>query len=185
MNITGDKYSKVAIHQKLYTMMNIIDTSFRANNLDYIATGGTLLGCIREGKIINHDDDIDLIVFEDQKNILIKVLDELSKSGEYKYIDAGFGYKFVDTHTYIDGKDNGAQIDLFIYSKQSNSIKGLDDTCTIWPKECKFNNNIIFPIKRKKFNTININVPNNPEKFLTQAYGDWRIPVIYNHNRTY
>jgi len=46
---------------------------FDKHNINYWAEGGTLLGCIREGKIIDTDDDIDLgLIKEDflyiQKN---------------------------------------------------------------------------------------------------------------------
>jgi len=61
------------IHNELLDLMKKTIIIFNKHNINYWAEGGTLLGCIREGKIIDTDDDIDLgLIKEDflyiQKN---------------------------------------------------------------------------------------------------------------------
>jgi phosphorylcholine metabolism protein LicD len=182
-NYLADKYPKKLLHQKLYTMIKLLDEYFTKAKIDYIVTGGTLLGTIREGKIIDHDDDIDIIIFDDKIFSVLEILNDLSKDGNYKFFKVGFGYKFVDLSTYIEGKDNGAQVDIFLYFRNPYKIRGLLETCKAWPNDCEFDNNIIFPIKRKKLLNFNVNIPNKSELFLTQSYGNWKEPVIYNHDR--
>ena len=60
-NFTADEYNHV--HKILMDNLEKTIKVFNKHNIQYWATAGTLLGSIRDKKIIEHDDDIDLGLF--------------------------------------------------------------------------------------------------------------------------
>lgn len=177
-------YPKELIHSRLYTMLQLLDENFIRNDVFYMVTGGTLLGAVREGKIIDHDDDVDIDVFGDQIPDILRILGELCKDGQYKYVKTIFGYKFVDTETYTRHQDNGAQVDIFIRNGNDSHLRYVHPmSCKLWKTSCTVDKQLVFPIKRGKIGNVDINLPQSPEAILTQVYDRWDIPVVYNHNR--
>ena len=71
---TKNEYSY--IHDTLYNNLKKSIDIFEKNNIKYWAIFGTLLGCIRDKKIIEHDDDIDLGMINDDFNRLSKCIKE-------------------------------------------------------------------------------------------------------------
>ena len=56
----------------LYILFEAVTTALAELNINYIVTGGTLLGCVRQHSILFCDDDIDIaIVCNDDDNIAI------------------------------------------------------------------------------------------------------------------
>jgi tetratricopeptide (TPR) repeat protein len=134
----------------------------------YFIMGGTLLGFVREGNFIEHDDDIDIGVFID--DFPMDLCAELKKQGfnteatmgEY---NKGLEYRF---------KKNGVQIDIFFWYKESNySWYGA------WWKagemlKLKFDK---FDLSELYIQEQKFNIPHNPEYWLKQIYGDdWKTP---------
>jgi phosphorylcholine metabolism protein LicD len=171
------------LHHQLYKMMQMIDNVLVKNKIDYTVTGGTLLGLVRDGGIIPHDDDVDLDIFEDQEDETIRILEEYFRnSGEkYKIIKASFGFKMVHKKSYSMLLDNGAQIDFFVRSR--NGVYVNQEACQKWPEACSIPMDWLLPASRKQFGKIMVNAPSNPESILTQFYNDWSIPVVFNHGR--
>jgi len=74
----------------LKTVKDILE----ANEVHFWLDGGALLGAVRNGKLIKHDDDIDLgiLIGDDQLNKIISSLESFSKEGFHIRI----GYFCVD-----------------------------------------------------------------------------------------
>ena len=53
---------------QLYELMNNVHEILCENDIKYFAIGGTLLGAIRENKIIRWDSDLDIRIFENDIN---------------------------------------------------------------------------------------------------------------------
>ncbi len=90
------------IDNNFFETINILNS----NNINYWICHGTLLGIIREGKLIEWDHDIDIAIWSDEipKNLII----ELMKKNDFKLRD-GFG---VDDDLVSFDKNKGRTVDF-------------------------------------------------------------------------
>lgn len=159
------------------------DNVMRANKYDYTLAFGTLLGAIREKNFIEHDDDIDVIMWYD--DYTPSLLNKLEEAG-FKLI-----HSFSIDNDRLGKEDtfvfNGIQIDIFyLYN-----IKEFDYPCCSWYIDqpgCKSREESISkygglavrrietPISRDiiyvPFKNIELPVPANYENVLRARYGD-------------
>lgn len=126
---------------------------------------GTLLGFIREGKFMTHDEDTDVA--------LINPSDILLKDLKRKLIEHNF-YIFRDDTFILSGLRKGEYIDFHKFYKFNNKFQS---DCFIFEED-------IF----KKLNDLRLTdevstkVPNNPEKILENLYGQtWKTPIEDHH----
>jgi hypothetical protein len=188
--VTCPKLDTADLHARLYSMMAMTDTYLRRYRVPYIVQYGSLLGLIRDKGIIAHDDDIDLDVFEegeDNLKVAMKALVDDSGGKYYFFEHPLFGYKLVETeHWSRECPESGVQLDFFIRTQTVDGLYTLyDRACKLWPHVSTIDFRNIYPIRRGMFGSVEVNIPNNPEKFLVQNYGeDWRVPKkTHNHNR--
>ena len=142
------------------------------NNIPFFAVGGTLIGCIRDGGFMFHDDDIDFGLIYDEESIN-KI--ENYKNTEFYFQKVDFGYKF-----WINDLSD-VWIDLFVYVKKKNVYKILGDEF----QNEYFNYNEVFPLLIKNFGKYKINVPNKYDKFLNRVYNKYydNISLGCPHNK--
>jgi hypothetical protein len=191
ITITCPKIDRSDLHARLYSMMTITDMYLQRYRVPYIVQYGSLLGLIRDKGIIAHDDDIDVDVFEDgvdNLEVAMKALVDAS-GGKYHFFEFPlFGYKLVETeHWSKECPESGVQLDFFIRTQTGDGLYSLSDrACKMWPHFSTIESRNVFPIRRGMLGSIEVNIPNNPEKFLVQNYGeDWRTPKkTHTHNRT-
>ena len=120
------------------------------NNIPYYLDCGTLLGCIRENGLMKKDSDIDLTVHLSYWDIL-------------NAIDFNnYGLQRTRTLNGFPNKKNGNMISVkTVYSKLY----------------CDIYTNPAFPLLDNKIlNGKSYNIPLNSELYLTQLYGNWKIP---------
>jgi cytidyltransferase-like protein len=120
------------------------------NNIPYHLDCGTLLGCIRENGLMKKDSDID-------------VTTHLSLWDKLNAIDFG-KYDLIRTRTYkgYPEKSNGNMIS--VKTKFSNVY-------------CDIYTNPAFPqLDNIVLNGNNYSIPINSDLYLTQLYGNWRVP---------
>ena len=142
---------------------------------------GTLLGIIREGKLLGHDLDIDIAVHgasEENINEITMRLRENNCIHKYRYeidkigiVEDSFvlnGIKFdINYYSYVDDKSI-----CYLFYRESG--KKYDDN--------KFNTvrlscSKIDEITKIPFMGFYVNVPKDSNKYLSQRYGcNWRIP---------
>lgn len=120
----------------MYEILQYVDKVCRDNNIKYTLCGGSLIGAVREKKIIEWDDDVDIILTMDEYDKLIDILKK-NNSERYKLlhntIDKNYNFPFakvVDTHTTITEKimknkvnDYGIFVDIFFYIPMSSNEK--------------------------------------------------------------
>lgn len=135
-------------------------------DLEFFLVGGTLLGLVREGDLMEHDKDVDVAVFlEDLTE------DKIAKLKGYKQFKAESKSQ-VSSSGHLAFNIDGMFVDVFPYKKigerRYNNPSGL---CGLWWPE----NLIGKPFGRLWYRGIEWNVPCQKEDFLTHMFGDWKV----------
>jgi hypothetical protein len=124
---------------------------------------GSLLGCIRDSGFISWDKDIDVGVFTDdiEPADLERAFDRTST----------FHVRRLDFNTdrLRVNHSNGVAIDIFPHYREDGLIWH-DGTATRWW-------NRPFGLRAIDFLGDKVFVPDPPEQYLDDNYGDWRVPV--------
>lgn len=168
----------------LYQLMYDFDFYCQLFKVPYFATGGTLLGAIRHGGLMQWDDDLDVIVLKDQLEGLDNVFTIMEQLGyvveDRRTVKAwkwdGFKVKAIQA----SGKSY--DLDIFIRHKlPGDSYKSCSsNVCGSYLLKKKD----IFPLRRVKFGGFFINVINSFQYQLDEKFGkEWSSIVSkYNHS---
>ena len=152
---------------------------FKALNIDWFLTYGTLLGAYREKDFISHDIDIDIGVF----------FEDFNENIEKKFLEYGFikknsfevdNGKFAIQEVYLY---NGLYIDVFYFKKEKNSLIGygfINENGLSWDNTIKkygglLVRELIFPyegLEVYNFLGVDCKIPKNPKKHLSSHYGE-------------
>jgi len=84
---------------------------------DYFIDGGSLLGLMREGNLLNHDNDIDICIWSEEEHLLKELIPDIKKKGYIVYILA---YKGVNFKYKLVKKNEKLVIDVSILRKHQN-----------------------------------------------------------------
>lgn len=122
---------------------------------------GTLLGLIREGKIIGWDKDIDLGVFAEDCPPDMEAFFRRHERFHLGRVDLT-----TDRLRLIHA--NGTWIDIFPHYREGDKVWH-DGSATRWW-------NTPFELKKMDFLNVEQYVPDEPERYLDENYGDWRTP---------
>ena len=162
------------IHMNLLSALERIQRVFNSHGIKYWATFGTLLGSIREGKIIDYDDDIDLgVLKEDYYRILndpsIQKDLEIEKVHVYRRLNLIRVVLYKSDEKYIN---NNIFIDIFPFDKKGNYIFQYFFNHRLIEPNHYYYDHELFPLKKWKLNNLEIMGPNDPIKYLERGYGD-------------
>lgn len=123
---------------------------------------GTLLGAIREGNFIKHDEDVDLFVLEEDKDALINTLHDL--------LDIGFKVCRYDGRLLSIIRDN-EYIDFYFFRKYLVFFRKSSAGLT-------YKAAFLQETKSQAFLGTTFQVPKETEIFLKVLYGvNWKIPI--------
>lgn len=159
-----------SIHIQLIDMLKFTLDIFEKNDIKYCLMFGSLLGCIRDGKIIEWDDDIDLIVFFEDREKLIRLTKIKMK---YNIRQVNIGFRIIKNNL-----DAFPFIDLFFYKKYDDIYKPItqyyNDKYIDFISE-NINTNIkenqLFPFNKAIFEGLNVNIPYKSIQILKKRYG--------------
>ena len=175
------KRRKKGHQSKGYEYLPKVEKALRVRGVDCFLTYGTLLGIIREGKFIGHDDDIDLGIIENDKFSWDKVQDALSEIGMVKKHQFSLDGKITE-QTY---RKKNLSIDFFLVEAHGDKsyshgyFKKEEETYES-PNQFSVRRRIISRIDgTKEYVCISgkFQVPENYELFLREVYGEnWRVP---------
>ena len=148
---------------------------------------GTMLGIVREGRLLGHDLDIDVAVYtssEDEKDRVRNILLDTGCKLRYSYYVKELGV--VEDSFEI----NGLKFDVNYYVRESDK-----DVCYLMYRDneksyeenemdvVKLSVSAINEVKKVDFFGKQVTVPKEAELYLAERYGDnWRIP---NKNYVY
>ncbi|WP_110641190.1 LicD family protein [Salinicola sp. CPA57] len=139
-----------------------INRVLRANGMKPFLVSGTLLGCVREGKLLAHDNDIDIGLMSDtDEQIVSKVL---AASGYFHLLPRRAGDCLRVKHL------NGIAIDVFLHYSENDAV---------WHGGTKARwYNSPFRLTETLFLGERFWIPEAPERYLEENYGDWRTPIV-------
>lgn len=157
------------IHSKLYVLLEAAKKGLDTFNITYWISWGTLLGAIRNGDIIPHDDDVDLSFLDDNelKEQLPALKEYFDKEGYLLEEHEPIGYKlyFKDDKTYF--------LDLFSYGELGTPGK-LELLAPAAHSSLRYGGYILetelFPLRTYKINDIEVPGPQRGFQWCERTY---------------
>lgn len=156
------KINKDTALENLTILKEILDS----HGIVFLLTFGTLLGAVREHDFIEHDEDIDIALKEEQRNQFLSLLPEL--------FNIGFELVRYDRNGLYSLMRNSEYIDFYFYKPYKNGQRICGGSILL---EKFFGNPSELEFQGLKFFT-----HSNYIDFLKFVYGDsWTIPKVYNN----
>ena len=161
------------------TMLKKVTNILDDNNIDYWLEGGTLLGVIRENRLLPWDNDLDISMKEEELPKLEKVLKKIPyKVRVRKFTRNTNPFNRGDTRMIkISNKrlfffQGDITLDIFVkYKKDETYYWKVGSKGKSVPAH--FYKDITdYPFAGKDFK-----IPKDYAAYLTYRYGDWKIPV--------
>lgn len=175
-----ENYNKEIFKRKAPNILLLLIDVLEENEIDYWIEYGTLLGAIREKKIIEHDYDIDIGVLE-SKIDKVKLEKVLKKSGFKKISEISLNGKVTENKYKYKKLKIG--IDFYFFYDEENKIKGYYygnlQNLTYTETLKKLNGLVAYECIFKKFNIgryeiygKEIKIPQNYNEHLIEYYGE-------------
>lgn len=170
------------LHRLGYQYAGNIGTTLEKHNIDYFYTYGTMLGLVRDGGFIVHDNDIDIGVRANEQFSWENLEKAMTEIGFHKKHAFMFNGKITE-QTYI--KDN-VSVDFFLYEmKDDNTMityfyfngAGKENGQDLWYvgyyEQAPFKG-----MQKITCHDVEFRIPECPEQYLEEIYGpDWRTPI--------
>lgn len=156
-------------------LMTNISEVFDKYGIFFMPMWGTLLGIIRNGDFIDHDNDVDLMMVHEDEGKLYDALMELKERGV-------FLCKQSKGQIYTVVSSDGITCDIDVMRKACFPYSL--GYCVILEKYRP--KHLFGKYKKIDFQGLKISVPENSDEFLTYFYGEsWRIPQKGVHGRNF
>jgi len=163
-------------------MLKKVTNLLEAKGIQYWLEGGTLLGIIREDRLLPWDNDLDISLTEEYYDEILEAISDIKKLGymvwtkELESNEPPFkkGLKRVlkirnrRLH-FIRGE---VALDIFIKFK-----KGDEYFWQVGPRRKSVPAYFYETLKRHPFDGKEYLIPNKVEEYLTYRYGDWQTPI--------
>lgn len=153
------------------TVLARVNEIFQEAGIEVFIISGTLLGCIRDGRIFEHDKDFDLgvIGWEAQFDIASALLKSKEFSLNPRQLLGHNLYLMAAVHN-----ETGFDFDIFFFhDKGDHFLHGIQSRLG-YTFHYKFSK---FSVKQHNFLGRDFLIPDNYSKMLTENYGpDWRKP---------
>lgn len=161
-------------HEDARAALQLVLARLRAAGVSPFLSFGTLLGAVREGRFLEHDADIDLGVFSD----------EVSPERLRLLFRWGSGLRLA-LPSLLDARAlpvklrhrSGAAIDLVPFERRPDAFI----------TRMRYQNHVLerrrrpFGLRWMDFEGSRVCIPDPPEAFLDENYGDWRVPKTSYH----
>lgn len=162
-NLPKINYNKNYHSNKAEDALLDLNDLFNAYNLKFFLISGTLLGAIRENKLLGHDNDIDVGVFE---NITPQTIYNLIKKSD-RFFELKSRSEKIIRLKHI----NGINIDIF-YHYEEDAVYWHSGVKVKWK-------NTLFNLKDYNFLGQTFKIPDQPELYLIENYGEgWVEPQV-------
>ena len=139
---------------------------------------GALLGAIRENAFIKWDWDVEISVFGEE---FVKKIDQVTielKKNKFKI--KNINKKKNDSKINFIGRLDESVTGYTIFSWHYSKLRKV-----YWRREFSVPEKYLNSFSRITFLGRDFLCPNNPEEYLTFAYGDWRTPIRSTNKEEY
>lgn len=146
--------------------LKVLKEYFDKHNLKYVLAFGTLLGAVRDHDFIEHDEDVDLIVFDRDKEEIYNTL--------YSIQEIGFSVVRNDRRGLISIMRKGEYIDLYFFREYRDNLYYCGGI--LCPRQ------FLDYLTKIEFKGGQYYAPADYEGFLLYRYGKtWRTPIQWNN----
>lgn len=150
----------VYCRKRAETALSDLRAALEAASIEMFLISGTLLGCVREGRLLGHDKDIDVGIWNSVDPAALAAA--IRASGNFQFIVSRSPHITRVRHL------NGIPIDLFRHHREA-------DDC--WHASSKIIwHNSPFELTGTRFLGESYLVPADHDTYLRENYGDWRTP---------
>lgn len=158
---------------KLRTLDDVLNILSK-HNIRHFLCFGTLLGMIRENSFLAQDIDIDIGIFHDECGA-DRVFEILSKEGYRSYAlkKDPWPCKVQMFHP-----ETGVLCDIIFFKRDEDNFK----TFTLLHDHLLVRNRTPFNLVEVPFFHLTVCIPEHPENFLTENYGNWQSVQLYHHH---
>jgi len=144
------------------TALADLNSAMRAAEIEMFLVSGTLLGCVRENKLLGHDKDIDVGIWSDVTADVLSAA--LNAAGKFLPLASRSEHIVRLKHL------NGIAIDIFYH------YRDLED---YWHAGVKMKwSNTPFKLVSREFLGQEHLIPEDYDTYLQENYGDWHTPKI-------
>ncbi len=195
-NIQLNDGKKLLMAEDIMFKLSIL---FNENSIEYHIDHGTLLGIIRDKKILPWDIDVDFAIPDYEKENTIKVLENYLNSYHCIYCEKN-NWKCRLTHQQM--KLGKVEKNLPMMIQVFNDVKdGVSDMFTLdielkhhyqnkiyWmvgSRRLSSETSLCFPTAFIAFKNHQLKIPNNTKQYLETLYGNWEKPVKQWHYDRY
>jgi len=171
----------VDYHLSLVVMLHELRYIFELYKIQYWLDGGSLLGCLRDNKIIPWDDDIDLAIMYTDMNKLRspEVCKVISSKGMQIDMTDPDCFKVFKLDTIKLLKSGhiipNATIDIFTYERKGSIEEAIiqlhSPTHRKLFRNCYHKEKELFPLQSSTLNKVEVKIPKNGKPYLTRYYG--------------
>lgn len=163
----GDKAGSGPIRtpQQLQTTLALAATWFQKADIPFFVVQGTALQLYRNGGLVRHDDDVDILIWHEDIN---RVESMLVDEGYFRHFEAV-------PMMQIGTIPNGAPLDIYV------DTGAPDIVCNTWDN-IAFPRNLFEPAQERTYEVngemFTFRFVAQPEKYLAMAYGgdSWKVP---------
>ena len=156
----------------IHRLFSQLSSILLESDISWWLTGGTLLGAVRCGGMIAHDDDVDIMMPLSQKEIFIELCESKLKFMRLELKRPSNKYLKV-----IHPEWKGVWIDCCFCDEHGTDIRGHKANRRYLEDE-------IFPLRYTQFSTFRrpLPIPCKSEEYLDRVFKNWRTEIaIYNH----
>ena len=164
-------------------MLHDVTTIFEKHGIRYWLDFGTLLGIVREGRILPWDDDMDISIFEEDRQKVYDIVlpeikklnyrtysryhninDDILKNGDFRAFRVR-NYRWKFFRGYV-------KIDIFVMYKNKEHYYWYE-----YGNKHRLPCSILNEFDKIEFKGKMYNIPKDYDKYLSYHYGDWREPL--------
>lgn len=173
----GPRMTPPEVIKGLYQILNDSHVIMERGNVQYWVDGGTLIGAVRHQGIVPWDDDLDVCLLPGQEEAFVNLAGDFKKLGyrvektspfAYKVFPEGKDFPFLDVLTTV--KKNGR---IYYPTDALGSLKRRDGD------QVFLDESEVLPLKKVKFGSFQVMIPNDPMPFLRSLYGESFMEVGY------
>jgi len=148
---------KCCYNNNIYLLKKLHEAT-KLYNINLFLVWGTLMGCLRNNRIIPWDSDCDLGICDDDIDDFHKAIPFLNRYGKITTKNGHYLYEFSEK--------NKIHVDIFVFRKKNKSNK-------IYYSYSNYNilQETFKPFKKGIFENMDFLIPNQSEKYIEEFYG--------------